>query len=61
MTSGRTKKEKINAGKARFSHDSFWKDLMEEYFYLLLKRILPELYEDADTEKKPRFLDKEFT
>jgi predicted transposase YdaD len=47
--------------KARFSHDSFWKDLMAEYFYPLLRRALPELYGDADIRKKPRFLDKEFT
>ncbi|MDR1508046.1 MAG: hypothetical protein LBS53_00225, partial [Synergistaceae bacterium] len=45
----------------RFSGDSFWKDLVEEYFYPLLKRALPELYADADINAKPKFLDKEFT
>jgi hypothetical protein len=45
----------------RFSGDSFWKDLVEEYFYSLLKRALPELYADADINVKPKFLDKEFT
>jgi hypothetical protein len=42
--------------KARFSEDSFWKGLAGDYFYPLLKRALPELYRDADTGKKPRFL-----
>jgi hypothetical protein len=46
--------------KKNFSHDSFWKDLVERFFYSLLKRALPELYEDADRETAPRFLDKEF-
>jgi predicted transposase/invertase (TIGR01784 family) len=45
----------------RFSGDSFWKDLVAEYFYPLLKRALPELYADADINAKPKFLDKEFT
>jgi hypothetical protein len=69
LTSDTTDDEKINGSQAdggeddnaRFSHDSFWKDLIDEYFYPLLKRALPELYEDADITKKPRFLDKEFT
>ena len=47
--------------KARFSEDSFWKDLAGDYFYPILKRALPELYNDADIQTKPRFLDKEFT
>ena len=37
-----------------------WKDLIEKFFYSLLKRALPELYEKADITKEPRFLDKEF-
>jgi predicted transposase/invertase (TIGR01784 family) len=45
----------------RFSGDSFWKDLVAEYFYPLLKRALPEFYADADINVKPKFLDKEFT
>jgi hypothetical protein len=64
-----TDDEKIKTGKIdeeikeieRFSGDSFWKDLMKEYFYALLKRALPELYADADTKAEPVFLDKEFT
>jgi predicted transposase/invertase (TIGR01784 family) len=44
----------------RFDHDGFWKDLIEKFFYSLLKRALPELYEDADKTREPRFLDKEF-
>jgi predicted transposase/invertase (TIGR01784 family) len=44
----------------RFDHDGAWKDLIERFFYQLIERALPELYEDADREVKPRFLDKEF-
>lgn len=43
-----------------FDYDGFWKDLIERFFYLLLKRILPELYEKANVSQQPRFLDKEF-
>jgi predicted transposase YdaD len=46
--------------KERFDHDSFWKDLVDLYFYPLLRRAIPELYEDADIETEPRPLDKEF-
>ena len=46
--------------KKNFDHDGFWKDLIERFFYSLLKRVLPELYERADRETAPRFLDKEF-
>jgi hypothetical protein len=38
--------------KKNFSHDSFWKDLIERFFYSLLKRALPELYEDTDRETR---------
>ncbi|GHV48883.1 hypothetical protein FACS1894204_13370 [Synergistales bacterium] len=44
----------------RFDRDGFWKDLTERFAYSLLKRAIPELYEDADRETKPRLLDKEF-
>jgi predicted transposase/invertase (TIGR01784 family) len=47
-------------GKERFDHDGTWKDLIEKYFYHLLKRALPELYEAADRNKEPTLLDKEF-
>ncbi|GHT02821.1 hypothetical protein AGMMS50276_32840 [Synergistales bacterium] len=46
--------------KKRFDKDSLWKDLIDRFFYPLLKRALPELYEKADTKTKQRFLDKEF-
>jgi hypothetical protein len=46
--------------EGRFSHDSFWKDLAGRFFYPLIKRALPELYDDADAGTQPRFLDKEF-
>ncbi|MDR1873709.1 MAG: hypothetical protein LBQ90_01665 [Synergistaceae bacterium] len=44
----------------RFDHDGLWKDLIKRFFYPLLRRALPELYEDADRDVEPRFLDKEF-
>ncbi|MDR1979921.1 MAG: hypothetical protein LBQ42_14405 [Synergistaceae bacterium] len=43
-----------------FDHDGLWKDLIDRFFYPLLKRALPELYEAADREVRPRPLDKEF-
>jgi hypothetical protein len=45
----------------RFSGDSFWKNLLLDYFYPFLKRALPELYADADTEAEPVSLNIEFT
>jgi predicted transposase/invertase (TIGR01784 family) len=44
----------------RFDYDGFWKDFVERFFYPLLKRALPELYDCADRDTRPRFLDKEF-
>jgi predicted transposase/invertase (TIGR01784 family) len=44
----------------RFDHDGLWKDFIKGFFYLLLKRTLPELYEASDREKEPTPLDKEF-
>jgi predicted transposase/invertase (TIGR01784 family) len=59
--SGGTKTaEKLNKKKKNFDHDGFWKDLIEKFFYDLLKRALPVLYEWADRTVAPRFLDKEF-
>ena len=43
-----------------FDSDGLWKDLIDRFFYPLLKRAVPELYEKADITKKPRFLEKEF-
>jgi hypothetical protein len=44
----------------RFDYDGFYKDLINRFCYPLLKRAVPELYEQADIETKPRFLEKEF-
>ena len=41
-------------------HDGFWKDLVERFCYLLLKRAVPELYEKVDINIEPRLLDTEF-
>jgi predicted transposase YdaD len=43
-----------------FDSDGFWKDLIDRFFYPLLKRAVPELHERADITKKQRALDKEF-
>ena len=45
----------------RFDHDALWKDLIERFFYQMLRRAAPELCDNADTAKPPRYLDKEFT
>ena len=39
--------------------DGIWKDAVEQYLPLLLKRMMPELYEDADFSQDIIFLDKE--
>jgi predicted transposase YdaD len=53
--------ESAGSGKnERADHDGMWKDLIGRFFYPLLKRALPELYNDADTGTEPRSLDKEF-
>jgi hypothetical protein len=54
------KKRGKKSKKKNFDYDGFWKDLIDKFFYYLLQRVLPELYEAADKEIKPRVLDKEF-
>jgi predicted transposase YdaD len=44
---------------ARHSADAFWKELVIRFFYEMLRRCIPELYERADKNKPPVFLDKE--
>ena len=39
--------------------DGIWKDAIEQYLPLLLKRMMPELYEDVDFTQSVTFLDKE--
>jgi hypothetical protein len=53
-------KNNSSAPQEYFDHDGLWKDLIDRFFYLLLKRAIPELYAAADTSVKQRFLDKEF-
>ena len=56
-----TEKNGDTTGKREnFDYDGFWKDLIDRFFYPLLKRAVPELYEKADITKEKRFLDKEF-
>jgi hypothetical protein len=49
-----------NARNDRFDADGFWKDIIDRFFYNLLKRAQPELYSEADISVKPRSLEKEF-
>jgi hypothetical protein len=46
--------------EGRIDHDSMWKDLIKRFFPSLLKRAIPELYEEAGCDFEPKFLDKEF-
>lgn len=39
--------------------DGIWKDAIEHYLPLLLKRMMPELYEDVDFTQNITYLDKE--
>ena len=40
-------------------NDSAWKDIIERFFYDMLERAMPDLYQDANRAIKPRFMDKE--
>jgi hypothetical protein len=42
-----------------FDYDNLWKTLLRHYFWDGLKIFLPELYDAADREREPTFLDKE--
>jgi len=44
----------------RFDYDGLWKDMIKRFFWQMLEMVLLELYRDADTNKEPEFLDKEF-
>ena len=39
--------------------DGIWKDAIKQYLPLLLKRMMPELYEDVDFSQDVTYLDKE--
>ena len=39
--------------------DGIWKDAVKHYLPLLLKRTIPELYDDVDFSQEVKFLDKE--
>ena len=49
-----------NAETERSDFDGFWKELINRFFYQLLKRAVPELYEKVDITKKHRLLETEF-
>ena len=50
----------ISDKQEKFDHDAFWKDLIDRFFYPLLKRVVPKLYKKADIERKHRLLETEF-
>ncbi|MBQ7151921.1 MAG: hypothetical protein IJR94_06665 [Synergistaceae bacterium] len=41
-------------------YDGLWKDFIQVFWREILKRFLPKLYKDADLNREPEFLDKEF-
>lgn len=45
--------------KDRADYDGLWKDAIERFLPQLLKRVLPDLYDDIDFSVKPEFLSKE--
>jgi predicted transposase/invertase (TIGR01784 family) len=47
--------------EGKFDADSYWKELIERFFWLLLQIALPELYSAADTGRTPKPLSGEFT
>ncbi len=54
------KDEGANPKREQVDHDSLWKDLIKRFLYSLLKRAVPQLYEEADLNQEPRFLEQEF-
>ena len=54
-------KEDSSEKREYYDYDAFWKDLIKRFFYDLLKRAVPDLYEKSDTTKEVSFLDTEFT
>jgi hypothetical protein len=47
--------------EGQFDADSYWKELIDRFFWLLLQIALPDLYAAADTSMKPKSLSNEFT
>jgi hypothetical protein len=52
-------KNENNGAETRRNDDGAWKFLIGKFFYDMLRRCLPDLYEDADRQRPPVFLDKE--
>jgi predicted transposase YdaD len=47
--------------EGQFDADSYWKELIDRFFWLLLQIALPDLYAAADAGRKPKSLSNEFT
>ena len=60
-SSAKEEKEEKEEKQGNLDHDGFWKDLIERFCYYLIKRAVPALYEELDTDKEPVFLNTEFT
>lgn len=45
--------------KERADYDGLWKDAIERFLPQLIKRVLPDLYDDIDFSVKPEFLSNE--
>ena len=43
----------------RADFDGLWKDAIQRFLPQLIKRTLPELYDDVDFSREPEFLSKE--
>lgn len=55
-----TNKQTTRPRKQSTSHDSAWKDVIEDLFEDFLEFFFPEIHKDIDFSKKPEFLRKEF-
>jgi hypothetical protein len=51
--------DKLTNTNSRRDDDSAWKTLVKKFFYEMLQRCIPDLYEAADRSRAPNFLDKE--
>jgi hypothetical protein len=57
----KVRKHAESESEGNFDADSYWKELIDRFFWLLLQITLPDLYAAADTRRKPKSLSNEFT
>ena len=54
--------EKINMmtdDESAYDFDGIWKDFVHDFWQIILRDCIPDLYDDADLEREAEFLDKE--